>query len=166
MLPAMKAPVGISTRSLGSGVCLGALSSAPAALADAEPLADALGAPVAFADELPPRPHALSSRNKEKSWPGRDINQPDHRAFGHTRQAFARMPAVPRFTPAQLLPLLDCPPSEVPARAAALRGVASTDLVERILALRERGRALEPKPTSEELCLGLLSLLALDGERR
>ena len=73
---------------------------------------------------------------------------------------------MPRFTPEQLLPLIECPPNEVPARAAALRGVVSAELVERIMVLREQARELEPKPTNEELCLGLLSLLALDGARR
>jgi hypothetical protein len=75
------------------------------------------------------------------------------------------MPGVPRFTPAELLPLLDCDPSELTARSAALVGRSSDELARRILELRERARLLRPAPTREELCLGLLSLLALDGAR-
>jgi len=134
---------------------LGARSSTPAALDDPGPLA--LGAPVALAWE-PPRPQALISSNKQQN----RLTGPDHRAFGPIEQAFARMLAVPRFTPAELLPLLDCEPSEISARAQALAGRSSARLCQRILELRELARRTEPKPTSEELCLGLLSLLALD----
>ncbi len=77
-------------------------------------------------------------------------------------QAFARMLAVPRFTPAELLPLLECEASEISARTQALAGRSSAKLSERILELRELARRTETKPTTEELCLGLLSLLALD----
>jgi hypothetical protein len=76
------------------------------------------------------------------------------------------MAAVPRFTPAQLLPLLACEPSELEAQSSALLGSASAELVQGIALLRERAALLEPKPTTEELCLGLLSLLALDGAKR
>ena len=72
------------------------------------------------------------------------------------------MSAMPRFTPAELLPLLDCEPSELSTRTSALVGRGSAELSQRILELRERARALQPKPSTEELCLGLLSLLALD----
>jgi len=73
---------------------------------------------------------------------------------------------MPRFTPADVLPLFDCEPSELAARTSALVGRSSDELCRRILELRQRARALEPEPTCEEICLGLLSLLALDGARR
>jgi hypothetical protein len=71
--------------------------------------------------------------------------------------------AVPRFSPAELRSLLDCEPGEVQEHVRRFGAGEGAELTRRVLELRGNARALHPPPSEEELCLGLLSLLALYG---
>jgi hypothetical protein len=125
-------------------------------VAEALGLGDALGAPLWLDAVFFPQARGRSKRHRDRR------TGADHRAFGMAGQAFATMRGVPRFTPAQLLPLLSCEPGELAARTQSLAGRGSPVLVRQLLQLREAAAAAAPVPSSEELCLALLALLALD----
>jgi hypothetical protein len=79
---------------------------------------------------------------------------------------------VPTVSAADLAPLLAAPPAELEAllrgvlRALGRDGSQARSLVEPLLELRARARALSPAATSEELGLALLALIAVQRARQ